>query len=288
MTDWTPAFPDLPVLDDLGAQLAAAAAAAEVAGRRRAPRRSLRLALVVSASVLLLAAAAFAATRIIDVGEKVPPFTDVPQDAPSRQDASRTSRLVPLRVADPAGGPPWGIRLFRMPNDLACVQVGRVVGDRVGVLGSEGAFGDDGRFHALPAQGAMALKCGRRDGAGRLALTGFGGPRTAGAADAYLATGRGPIPPEARRTVEWGFAGPKATRVTYTAPGIRRTYRTRAADEWAYLFVLRGAHREGRRLTITYAGGRTCAWGAGVRRDESCLRVPGLVRSGAPDPRRGR
>lgn len=33
-----------------------------------------------------------------------------------------------------------------------CVQIGRVLGRQLGVLGTDGAFGDDGRFHPLPLQ----------------------------------------------------------------------------------------------------------------------------------------
>ena len=56
-------------------------------------------------------------------------------------------RVLPLRVADPDGGPPWGLRVARTSRGLLCVEVGRVVGGRIGVLGRDGAFHDDGAFH---------------------------------------------------------------------------------------------------------------------------------------------
>jgi hypothetical protein len=59
-------------------------------------------------------------------------------------------RLLPLRAADPAGGPPWGMRVVYTTRGLVCVQVGRVYHGQLGQLGIDGAFGDDGRFHALP------------------------------------------------------------------------------------------------------------------------------------------
>ena len=74
----------------------------------------------------------------------------------------------------------------------------------------------------------------------------------------------------------WGFAGPKATRVTLTGPGAHRTLRPRAADDGAYLFVLRGTHRR-LRHTSAYAGGRTCVFEYHVRGDAACIPPPGFV-----------
>src|SRR5580700_9323981 len=34
--------------------------------------------------------------------------------------------LLPLRITDPAGGPPWGMRVIRTTRGLACIQAGRV------------------------------------------------------------------------------------------------------------------------------------------------------------------
>ena len=284
MTDWTPSFPDLPVLDDLGAQLAAAAAEADDRAsrprrrrRRWAARRSLRLALVAAATVVVLAAAAFAATQLIEIGSKVPRYPGA--HGPANHTLPGTSRVLPLRVADPDGGPPWGIRIFRIPHHLVCIQTGRVVDGRLGVLGQDGAFGNDGRFHEVPAQAALAPKCGHLDGAGRLFFDGWEGAAVASGDDGYVPrsqAGHGPVPRADRRTVVWGFAGPKATRVGLTGPGVRRVLRPRAADEWAFLFVLRGRHHRLRHAT-TYVGGRTCVWGYKVRIDITCLPPPGVV-----------
>jgi hypothetical protein len=281
MTDWTPSFPDLPVLDDLGAQLVDAAAGGERAPERRrrrwAARRSLRLVLVAAATVIVLAAAAFAATRLIEIGSKIPRYPGA--HGPANHNLPGTVRVLPIRVADPDGGPPWGIRVFRIPHHLVCIQTGRVVDGKLGVLGQDGAFADDGRFHELPAQAALAPKCGHLDGAGRLFFDGWEGATVASGDDGYLPqpqAGHGPVPPADRRTVVWGFAGPKATRVVLTGPGVHRALRPRAADQWAYLFVLRGSHHH-LRHTTTYVGGRTCVLGSGVRVDATCIPPPGFV-----------
>jgi hypothetical protein len=60
------------------------------------------------------------------------------------------SELLPLRTSDPAGGLPWGMRLIRTTRGYLCVQIGRVEHGRLGELGIDGAFHDDGRFHPLP------------------------------------------------------------------------------------------------------------------------------------------
>ena len=62
-----------------------------------------------------------------------------------------------------------------------CVQIGRVVDGKLGVLGQDGAFHDDGLFHELPVQ---PESCGSLDEAGR--LTGFTGVSNIEAASGYL------------------------------------------------------------------------------------------------------
>lgn len=61
-------------------------------------------------------------------------------------------QLLPLLVADPQGGPPWGMRLLRTTRGWTCVQVGRVAAGHFGELGVDGAFGWDGRLHPTPPQ----------------------------------------------------------------------------------------------------------------------------------------
>jgi hypothetical protein len=67
--------------------------------------------------------------------------------------------LAPLRVPDPAGGLPWGVRIYRprrgapgTSGPVSCVQIGRVLDGRLGVIGEDGAFDNDGLFHVLPVE----------------------------------------------------------------------------------------------------------------------------------------
>lgn len=62
----------------------------------------------------------------------------------------RTARVLTLRVRDPAGGPPWGIRFVRTQQG-SCDEIGRVDNDRIGSLGIDGYWHDDHLFHPYPA-----------------------------------------------------------------------------------------------------------------------------------------
>ncbi len=70
--------------------------------------------------------------------------------------------------------------MFRTTSAAACVQVGRSVDGKLGVLGQDGVFGDDGRFHELPV---AADGCGGLDANGQMFMTGGGNAQTASGYD---------------------------------------------------------------------------------------------------------
>jgi hypothetical protein len=148
-------------------------------------------------------------------------------------------RLLALRVPDPDGGPPWGMRLVTTTRGLLCAQVGRVMHGELGQLGLDGAFHDDGRFHALSpddlpevrAQGAQSdADCvapketfaGEMDGLDRNALENPQG-------DTIALSGR--------REISYGLLGPHALAVTYRS-GARTLTRPVLRGLGAYLVVL--------------------------------------------------
>jgi hypothetical protein len=140
-----------------------------VAARRGRHRRPALIAGLASGT-LLATAGALAATGVIGLGSPVEP-RQVNRD-PQRGvgvPVDRTARLLPPRVADPGGGPPWGLRLVTTSRGMMCLQIGRVVGDQLGVLDKDGVAGNDGRFHALPPAAAATNRapCVPPDGAGR-------------------------------------------------------------------------------------------------------------------------
>jgi hypothetical protein len=196
------------------------------ARRARAPRLRLAIAIVL---VVLTAAAALAVAGVIPMGA---PVKD-PQAAHRRPDVGvgivpvGGSRLLDVRTDDPDGGPPWGLRELRTTRGLGCLQIGRVVDGRLGVLGRDGLFHDDGRFHPLPADLIGPSACSPLDRHGRLFTHAVAGMvPTAGTADGACFAPhftRG-VPatrlcPEAdERMLYLGTFGPRAVGLTYTAP----------------------------------------------------------------------
>src|SRR5206468_2059830 len=83
--------------------------------------------------------------------------------------------LLNVEVPDPAGGPPWGLRYVATTRGLGCLQVGRIVRGDIGVLGQDGVFANDGRFHRLPENYLGGVEgpfpCGTLDARGHV----FGG-----------------------------------------------------------------------------------------------------------------
>src|SRR5579872_4709844 len=61
-----------------------------------------------------------------------------------------TVRMLPIAAPDPAGGPDWGMRVLSTSRGEGCLQLGRIVDGKLGALGQDDAFANDGRFHELP------------------------------------------------------------------------------------------------------------------------------------------
>lgn len=156
------------------------------------------------------------------------------------------TKLLSVRAADPDGGPPWGIRVYRTGRDAACWQVGRVVSGRLGLLGIAGTFGDDGLLHELPVE---RDRCRALDANGRL----FAYERSVAHASGQAGSlpcriYAGPPDPTASRpdrsqpacragalrVLRVGFLGPRG-RIATTRPA--RRMRVDASEDGAFLFV---------------------------------------------------
>jgi len=171
---------------------------------RAARRRMLRTLAIAVLALLAAAAIALAASGVLS-------GSAAPQELGRAQHAiglprPGTVRLLPLRVADADHGPPWGVRLYATKKGLVCFQVGRVVEGRLVALGVAGAFGDDGRAHALPLEGEA---CGTPRGPTIL----FGGASQVTNRSGLL--GGGCLTDEAVRAVRLGV--PNARRYVATA-----------------------------------------------------------------------
>jgi hypothetical protein len=77
------------------------------------------------------------------------------------------TRMLPIRVADPDGGPPWGMRLVRTSRGDTCVQVGRVEYGEIGSLGIDYSWANDHKFHPINPNDGVADVCGATDTAGQ-------------------------------------------------------------------------------------------------------------------------
>jgi hypothetical protein len=180
------------------------------------------------------------------VAPEVTPVATVNDGAPIPSSA----QLLPLRVADPDGGPPWGLRTIKTTRGLVCVQVGRIVDGRIGALGEDGAFHDDGRFHPLSIDylSGGSSNCGTEDARGNAFLN----EEALGIPFDGLISGEGEVsggcyvshptpqacPPRDRRNIYYGLLGPDATSITYLASDGQEDEMATAGSDGAYLLVL--------------------------------------------------
>jgi hypothetical protein len=125
-------------------------------GRRsRGAGRVRRIAVAVGC-LLATTTVALAATGVILTGAPVRPEATLNPNVGLGIPAPGSSQLLTLRVPDPEGGLPWGMRVVRTTRGEVCLQVARVLGAKLGALGVDGEFHDDGRFHPISPQALPA------------------------------------------------------------------------------------------------------------------------------------
>jgi len=230
------------VLDELERDIARLAAEAGDVRRRR---RWWRSGTLVIALPLALAAAAVAATSAILTGEPVknPPGLQLNPKAGLGVIVG-SGKLLDVRAADPDGGPDWALRMVKTSRGLGCVQLGRLVDGKLGVLGRDGAFGNDGKFHERGAQILQQTDCQQTDGAGHvfIAMTYQGLPASGDAtgciARANTRLPRPVCPPGSLRTIYYGLLGPQAKALTYRDANDTIVRQRVSRPEGAYLVVL--------------------------------------------------
>jgi hypothetical protein len=227
----------------LASELAAAAKRLEKgASQQRQSWFSNRLHTISVAAALVLSgsAVALAATGLLS-GSPVKPEVAPNAAAGNGLPLSGASAHLALLAPDPSGGLPWGMRIEHTTRGQLCLQVGRVDGSQLGVLGLDSAFGGDRRFHALPATvlppgyggSADQVECVpdgqtvifedlKADRSGVRLLPGeFSGPPPKHPGEALHPTG---VPPVGDlRALAYGVLGPHAVSVTYRTPKGLRT-----------------------------------------------------------------
>jgi hypothetical protein len=213
---------------------------------RRLSTRPSRL-LVVVVACLVATGSALAASGVFRTGTPVGPEVPPTPGAYAGAAIASSVRLLPLRVSDPDGGPPWGLRELKTTRGLMCLQVGRVVDGRLGALGQDGAFGNDGAFHPFSINFMSWAGCGTQDARGDAFLNEqlSAIPASALFGDQHHASGgcyarphdRKSCPSTRRRDVYLGLLGPDATSITYATAGGQLTTMPTTGPDGAYLIV---------------------------------------------------
>jgi hypothetical protein len=204
------------------------AAAARRSARARG--RSLRTLPLVAAIFVLVGASAAAGTLTVLRGSPIP----APREenaGPSQTPVPGSSRIAPMRAADPGGGPPWALRVARSRTGLVCSTVGQVVDGEFGLVGLDGRFRE---FSERSVDG-----CGRT----RRNTVSLAGERVLYARRAADV-----------RTVVNGFAGPTLRAAEVEAGGTKHPVPVSADGEFVH--ALRGYPEDvGVRLRLRFADG---------------------------------
>jgi hypothetical protein len=242
------------------------------AGRKIGRPRHVPLLAALTLAALLLAAAALAATQIIGFGVPVRARRAPGRERPSAstgvgipvvgaKSTPAAAQLLAISVPDPAGGLPWGMRIVHTTRGLVCVQIGRLLDGRLGVLGQDGEFNDDGLFHELPVAVLDPDMCFQPTD--RVLLSDAGLP----AAGELQSPATSCLPSQVPRTrpseprhcpagderlVAFGMLGPHAVSVSYRAYGQLPTVDTvaTAGSHGAYLIVLRSPPDPSRNVPV--------------------------------------
>ncbi len=271
---------------------------AQAAGAAPKPRRwwqRTRTVIPVALAAVVLAGAGGGALLLTE-GTPLPPAFVLPANPNTGlgEPIPASLALLPMRVADPDGGPPWGMRVIQTTRGLVCLQGGRVVNGQLGGLGATYAFNADGRFHPfLPADAIGIDGCVTGDENGRAFMPGFPAIVTA---DGLPLAGENLWPGERvhcdlpgqqdwgvrcpqneLRQIAMGLLGPDATSIRVSASGHEFTVKP-YGPEGAYLIVLPAQPNAntsmqsgssgalgstsnapgGAMLTVTYSNGSQC------------------------------
>ena len=269
-----------------------------IPARGRSRLRRLPLFVPVAATVAGTAVA-LAAAGVVQLGspERESRRTNVAAEAETGLGtiSPHTSELLALRVKDPGSLLPWGLRVARTSRGLGCVRAGLVLNGRLGALGVDGDFRNDGFFHPFPTVGTPRLiGCVPLDSRGELFISASEADVPTSASALHRCTGAGgneKVPPSAlcagsnTRDIYYGLLGPRATSLTYSVGGTTRTIIPQG-PHGAYLIVLPADPRDlngvstglvpaGRPITeVTSRGGLTCRFAGGHPEPRSTCSTP--------------
>lgn len=245
---------------------------------------------LVAVVVLLGGGTALAATGVLRTGASVSSEVRALPYAGEGTVLRSSVRVLPIRVPDPQGGPPWGLRIARTSRGLLCVEVGRLVDGRIGVLGRDGAFHDDGAFHPFAAAYLSGVGCATEDAHGDAFINvQLHGIPASGLLDNRRDASGGCHGPSSRaehcpapelRDVYFGMLGPEATTVTARSAAGRTAAVATAAPSGGYLVVLPHAERRCEPgLPVCSLGGRGYTFSPTLSANEA---ITGITYRNAP------
>jgi hypothetical protein len=208
--------------------------------RHRRARSFWRRPLVLAAAIaLVIGGGALAATGTIRIGRAYDPDPNArPVPSTGGGVLSGAVRTLGLRVADPAGGPPWTLRVFRSSRGGDCVQLGQIADGRVGVFSPPDTLEP---LHAWPEGDSSICSGQSRDGfpvvRGLQSIRVIGGR---GDSRRCPAGSRRECPITSVTVLRYGLLGPDARRVRLLGPGgvTLASTRTGARSGGAYLFAV--------------------------------------------------
>ena len=201
-------------------------------------RRWRRAPLIACIVGLAVAGGALAATGVLPIGSPLdePPVPILPGGSPVLVEGQ--TRVLPLRVADPAGGPPWALRIFRTDRGASCLQVGQAYRGRFGTVTADAAGTETFRpLKALPGSNSL---CGGVERDGVPVLRGLRKVvSVGGSADPRRCNGR-PCPITDVRVIRYGTLGPAARSATFINAAGKPVTSMQLAPKngGAYLFVV--------------------------------------------------
>jgi hypothetical protein len=218
------------------------------------------------------------------VPAKPPAVAKLPLGAPAGPQTASPNKFqgaaIPSTVGlvaetrDPHGGLPWALREFQTTRGQTCLQVGRIQDGTIGVIGQDGAWGNDHRFHPISPNAYTGDSCGPTDAHGaafnNVAVQGGiasadvpwgagaqGGECRIGAQSQQFPT----CPPADLRDLDYGLLGPEAATITYAGTNGRLFTEPTNGPNGAYLIVRAGGTTSA--CSQQPGGGRSCVSGGG-------------------------
>jgi hypothetical protein len=198
------------------------------------------------AAALVVSGAAIAATQLLRIGK---PIEELGAPKPDPHVGAGVVqggvRLLPVRAADPAGGPPWALRVFDSSRGGSCVQLGRVYRGRFGLVSAASAGSTQVAFRELRAVPGINSLCGGVERDGFPVLRGLRRVEVEGGASdprrCRSASGKlDQCPITAVRIIRYGLLGPAAKEAIFVDAGgaQRASMPIRPGTGGAYLFVV--------------------------------------------------